>query len=722
VDRRQSELGQGELVELTIIGAGAIGGTIGAYLIRDGHDVLLCDTDQAHVDAINSGGLTIEGPVANFTVPAKAVTPDQLPARLNRVAIAVKSHHTAQAAELLRGRLDTGGYVISFQNGLTADAITDVTGPGAYVASFVNFGADLMAPGRIMQGNIGTFRVGEPGGGPVTPRVAELAAALPWAEPTENIMGYLWAKEAYGAMLFAGAVSPLSIADSLADPRWQPLMLAIAREVLAQAPVPLESFDGFEPGDLEGSLARLVTFNRGSAKSHSGIYRDLVVRRRKTEVDGQLSELAGPLTRYVTELIRAIERGEREVSVANLELLAACERAERLGRPLNAVVSIIPAPPRAAGGPLHGLAVAVKDMIDIAGQPRGNGNPACQRGAPAAADAPVIAALRAAGAEVFATTSLLEYAAGHQHPDLPATRNPLDPARKPGGSSSGSAALVGAGVCAAALGTDTGGSVRGPACYCGVVGFKPTHGALDLAGVQLLAPSLDHLGLLTADVATAARVFGALTGQPPPGPAASLRVGLLTGQLADPVITPGVAAALADAIAALRAAPSVTLTEADGSALTRAGELLEPIFLAEAWQVHRDQVQRDPGHFGPGTLALLRQAEQAGPAGYQAACRRREELRPAVTAAYAGVDVLLGPLMPWVAPRAGESPGGDGGQFEQPYNVTGAPAISLPCGLTPDERMPAGLQLSALPGADAALLAAAGHVEAILRGAGRPAS
>ncbi|HEY1641901.1 MAG TPA: amidase family protein [Streptosporangiaceae bacterium] len=707
-------------MELTIIGAGAIGGTIGAYLIRDGHDVLLCDADQGHVDAINAGGLTIEGPVANFTVPARAVTPDGLPATLRRVAIAVKSHHTAQAAELLRGRLAPDGYVVSFQNGLTADDITDVTGPGSYVASFVNFGADLMAPGRIMQGNIGTFRVGEPCGGPVTARVAELAAALPWAEPTENIMGYLWAKEAYGAMLFAGAVSPLSIAESLEDPRWQPLMLAIAREVLAQAPVRPESFDGFEPGDLEGSLARLAVFNRGSAKSHSGIYRDLVVRRRKTEVDGQLSELAGPLTRYVTELIRAIERGEREVSVASLELLAACERAERLGRPLNAVVSIIPAPPRAETGALHGLAVAVKDMIDIAGQPSGNGNPADMRSAPAGADAPVIAALRAAGAEVFATTSLLEYAAGHQHPELPATRNPRDPARKPGGSSSGSAALVGAGVCPAALGTDTGGSIRGPACYCGIVGLKPTHGALDLTGVQLLAPSLDHLGLLTSDVATAARVFAALTGQEPPAAAGGVRVGLLAGQLADPAIAPGMAAALGDAIAALRAAPSVTVTEADGTALAQAGELMEVIFLAEAWQVHRDRVQRDPGHYGPGTLALLREAEQVSAADYAAACRRREELRPAAAAAYAGVDVLLGPVMPWTAPRAGESPGGDGGQFEQPYNVTGAPAIALPCGLTPDG-MPGSLQLSALPGADLALLAAAAHVEAILGPPGRPA-
>jgi 2-dehydropantoate 2-reductase len=322
------------LVQLTIIGAGAIGGTIGAHLARDGHDVLLCDTDEAQVNAINRDGLSIEGPVENFTADVRAVTPDGLPSELTRVAIAVKSHHTAGAAELLRGRLAPGApgsdsYVVSFQNGLTADVITAVTGPGRLVASFVNFGADVLAPGRIMQGNVATFRVGEPEGGAITPRVAELAAALPYAQPTGNIMGYLWGKEAYGAMLFAGAVSPLSIAETLEDPRWRPLMLAIAREVLAQAPVRPEGFDGFEPDDLEGSLDRLAVFNRGSAKSHSGIYRDLVVRKRKTEVDGQLGELRGPLVARITALIHAIERGERAVDVANLAELADYERSLR---------------------------------------------------------------------------------------------------------------------------------------------------------------------------------------------------------------------------------------------------------------------------------------------------------------------------------------------------------------------------------------------------------
>ena len=126
-------------MRLTIIGAGAIGGTIGAHLIRSGNDVILCDSDVAHVDAINRDGLTIEGPVENFTVPAKAITPDQLPDSLEHVAIAVKSHHTAAAAEVLRGRLAPDGYLVSFQNGLTAETLAEVVGWDRLIVSFVNF-------------------------------------------------------------------------------------------------------------------------------------------------------------------------------------------------------------------------------------------------------------------------------------------------------------------------------------------------------------------------------------------------------------------------------------------------------------------------------------------------------------------------------------------------------------------------------------------------------
>jgi 2-dehydropantoate 2-reductase len=703
-------------MQLAIIGAGAIGGTIGAHLLRDGHDILFCDADPAHVEAINSGGLTIEGPVENFTVAARAVSPENLPDRLERVAIAVKSHHTAEAAELLRDRLAPDGYLVSFQNGLTADTLAAVVGRERLIVSFVNFGADVLAPGRIMQGNTGTFRVGELTG-EITPRLRELVEALPYAQATDNIMGFLWGKEAYGAMLYAGAVSDLSIADSLEDPRWRPLMLGIAREVLAQAPVSPEGFDGFDPDDLEGSLARLVAFNRASGKSHSGIYRDLMVRRRKTEVDDLLRDLAGPLTTYAGELIKAIERGERTCEVANLELLATYERAERLGRPLNAVIELFHAPSRAADGPLHGVAVAVKDIIDIAGHPRGNGNPEAMRAQPATADAPVVAALRATGADVFAATSLLEYAAGAVHPDIPEAMNPYDPERTAGGSSGGSAALVGAGVCAAALGTDTGGSIRIPAHYCATVGFKPSYGALPLDGVQALAPTLDHVGLLAVDVASTIKVFSALTHREPAAPVtAPPRVGVLPGMLDHAEMEPDVVTAVSDAIGSLRRA-GCAIVDVDASALDEIEKTFSDILLFEAWRVHGERVTASPDHYGPETLRLLRSGAKVSASAYQAALAARERLLPAAAEVYAGVDVLLSPAAPFVAPATTppvDTPQGAAeGLFTAVHNITGAPALVLPCGWS-TAGLPIGLQLSSPLGTDMALLATARYVESAL--------
>jgi 2-dehydropantoate 2-reductase len=309
-------------MDITIIGSGAIGGTLGAHMIRAGHDITLCDADEAHVAAIREHGLIIEGPVSEFTVAARAITPRELPDRVEHAVVAVKSLHTRAAAELLRGRLAPGGYVLTVQNGLTADTLIEAVGRDRVVSSFVNFGADVMAPGRIMQGNVGTFRVGELDGGRITPRVLALVDALPYAKATGNVLGYLWGKEAYGAMLWAGAVSDLPIVEHLEDPRYRPVMLAVAREVLAQAPVKVEGFDGFEPDDLEKSLDRLAEFNRNSAKKYSGIYRDLVVRKRKTEVDEVLRDISGPIFNKIAEIIHDIEEGRRVNERANLDELA----------------------------------------------------------------------------------------------------------------------------------------------------------------------------------------------------------------------------------------------------------------------------------------------------------------------------------------------------------------------------------------------------------------
>jgi 2-dehydropantoate 2-reductase len=729
-----------------VLGCGAIGGTVAAGLVRDGHDVLVSDADPAVVEAINARGLRIEGPVENFTVEVPAVLPDELPRRLNvPVLLAVKSQHTAAAAACLTGRMYGDGYVVSLQNGLNADQIADAVGRERVVEAFVNFGADVMEPGVVMRGSRETFVVGELDG-TVSDRVRSLAGDIADATVTEHILGYLWGKEAYGAMLAAIAVSDLSIADGLEDPAYTPLLVAVAREVLGQAPVTPMPFDGFDPGDLEGSLPPLVAFNRRSAKTHSGIYRDLMVRHRPTEVPAHLGGLNGPMLRRVVELITEIEQGRRTCERANLDLLAAYERLERLGRPLNAVASVIGAPRRAADGPLAGRPVAIKDIIAVAGVPTRCGSPASDPG-PAEHDAELVRRLRNAGAEVFATAQCLEYAAGFAHPEVGDTRNPRDPSRTSGGSSGGSAALVAAGVCDLALGTDTGGSIRIPAAYCGVVGLKPSFGLLSAEGVFPLSPTCDHAGTLTASVSGARDLLTALADRadllglsdpadlagpadvadlvvradlaaladaPDPAGAPAFSVGVLAAQLSDPSVTPQVREAVRAAVGRLAAAgwPVRELGAPWLDDLPAWEDALTVIVAREAYLVHKD---RDRSRYAEGTRALLDYGESVGDDQFARALRRREELTAAVDATLDGVDVLAGPTVGYQAPQQ-DPPFGVGdshgeGRFTGPYNLSGHPAVSLP---VPAPGLPAGLQLAGRRGRDLALLRVAAAAEALI--------
>ena len=539
-----------------VLGCGAIGGTVAAGLVRDGHEVLVSDADPAVVSAVNSAGLRIEGPVEQFTARLPAVAPADLPDEIDGpVLLAVKAHHTAAAAAALGGRLGGDGFVVSLQNGLTSGVIADAVGPDRVVEAVVNFGADVLAPGVVLRGNRGTFMIGELDGRP-SDRVAALVADIADAQATNQILGYAWGKEAYGATLFATAVSDLPIYAVFDDPAYRPLLIGIAAEVLAQAPVTALPLDGFDPADLDGSLARLAEFNRRSAKTHSGVYRDLAIGHRPTEVRAILGPLHGFLLRRIEELIVAIEAGERSCSRANLDLLAAYERLDRIGRPLNAIVSVADAPRRAASGSLAGQPVAIKDIIAVAGLPTWCGSPATDPDTVLAeTDAALVARLREAGAEVFATSQCLEFAAGFAHPEIGDTRNPHDLSRTSGGSSGGSAALVAAGVCDLAIGSDTGGSIRIPAAYCGIVGLKPTYGLVPLDGVFPLSPSCDHAGTLTATAAGSAAllaVIGAPAGTSAPGAVRTL--GVLTAQLADPSVTPEVREAVQAALDALAAA------------------------------------------------------------------------------------------------------------------------------------------------------------------------
>ena len=236
-----------------IWGAGAIGGTIGAYLARAGHEVVFVDRDAAHVDAINQGGLTITGSLAEFTANAQAYTPDALPGQYGAILLCVKAQDTGSALRSLAPHLAADGYVVSVQNGLNELQIADSVGEEHTVGAFVNFGADYLEPGRILYGGRGAVVLGELSGA-TTPRIADLHGALLAFEPnaiiTDNIWGYLWAKLAYGAQLFATALTDESIADCLADPAYHDVYIGLAQEVLRVAAVkgihPLP-FNGFDP-------------------------------------------------------------------------------------------------------------------------------------------------------------------------------------------------------------------------------------------------------------------------------------------------------------------------------------------------------------------------------------------------------------------------------------------------------------------------------------------
>ena len=330
-----------------IWGAGAIGGTLGAYLARAGDEVTMVDTVADHVAVIVDSGLRVTGPIDEFTVRVPAFTPETVTGTWEAIVLATKAHHTGAAVRALRPHLSGDGFVVSAQNGLNELVIADAVGTARTVGAFVNFGADYLEPGVIHYGGHGAVVVGEIDGR-ITSRVAAIRDAWARVDPravvTPNIWGYLWGKEAYGAMLFATALTNESIADALALPAYRPVYVALAREILAVAAarqVTPEAFDGFDPaaylttapdGAADRSLDALVAHNRRSAKSHSGIWRDLAVRQRPTEVDAQLGIVvtlgasAGvptPLIARLVALIHEIERGARPQSLETLNALAA---------------------------------------------------------------------------------------------------------------------------------------------------------------------------------------------------------------------------------------------------------------------------------------------------------------------------------------------------------------------------------------------------------------
>jgi 2-dehydropantoate 2-reductase len=328
---------------ILIWGSGAIGGILGAYFARAGHAVHMVDIVGDHVTAMRAG-LRIEGPVAAFTQPLPADTPETLQGTFRRVILAVKAHHTEAALHMLRPHLAADGYVVSAQNGLNERLIASHIGADRTLGCFVNFGADWLEPGRILYGNRAAVALGELDGSD-SARLREMHALFSIVEPdavmTDNIWGYLWGKCGYGALLFATALTPASMSDAMDPAATRCVYGKLGAEVMALAAAervtPL-GFNGFDPDAfrtghtprINAALDAMVAHNRKTAKTHSGIYRDLAIRKRKTEVDAQIGVLVDigrahaiptPALAMLCDLIHDIEDGKRQQSTALLDLM-----------------------------------------------------------------------------------------------------------------------------------------------------------------------------------------------------------------------------------------------------------------------------------------------------------------------------------------------------------------------------------------------------------------
>jgi len=281
-----------------------------------------------------------------FAVTAPAFTPDELTGSWQRIFLAVKAQHTEAATRTLTAHLAQDGYVLSLQNGLNEPIIQRIIGRDRTIGAFINFGADWIAPGEILFGNRGAVMLGELDGR-ITPRLEVLHALMRDFEPdaitTSDIWSYLWGKLGYGAMLFAQALGQKGIADCLARPELLGLWRRLGEEVIIVAraegiePRGFNGYDidAFKPGASEEaarlSVAAMVDFNSRSAKTHSGVWRDLAIRKRLTEVDVQIAPIANigarhgidcRATRKLVAMIHEVEDGRRPMTDDNLLELA----------------------------------------------------------------------------------------------------------------------------------------------------------------------------------------------------------------------------------------------------------------------------------------------------------------------------------------------------------------------------------------------------------------
>jgi Asp-tRNA(Asn)/Glu-tRNA(Gln) amidotransferase A subunit family amidase len=410
----------------------------------------------------------------------------------------------------------------------------------------------------------------------------------------------------------------------------------------------------------------------------------------------------------LAELQRRIDSGDLSAATA---ISQSCEAIDAQDKTLGAFVCRAKTVRAAGAGPLRGIAVGIKDIIDTSDLPTEMGSPIYKDWQPRA-DAPVVAMLKQAGATIIGKTATTAFAAN----DPTATLNPHNHGHTPGGSSSGSAAAVGAGMIPLALGTQTGGSVIRPASFCGVAAIKPTYRLLPTVGVKCFSWTLDTVGLFAAGVRDLAHGLSAMTGRPELLPAAAIktpRIGVVTQDFAGAPEAAGGEALRIATLAAERAGASVR-----GISL--------PEIVAEAWRIH-PTVQDFEAHqafaweYGVNYAAMppllrgrLDETKGITPAEYDEARRIAERARAALAGIFEDTDVLLTFSAPGAAPKGLASTGEP--RFNRLWTLMGVPCVNIPAYVA-DGGLPVGVQVIARFGDDAGALAAARFVEeALARG------
>ena len=421
-------------------------------------------------------------------------------------------------------------------------------------------------------------------------------------------------------------------------------------------------------------------------------------------------------------LVSVRDRLERRELSSEELVRAQIDRAEQLDA-LNAFITLLPEraieaarrsdEERARGelrGPLHGIPVTAKDLVHSKGVRTTSGSKIFAELVPDV-DAPCLASLLAAGAILLGKTNMHELAYGvtNVNPHYGAARNPWNNERICGGSSGGSAGSLAAGIGFGSIGTDTGGSIRIPSSLCGTVGLKPTYGKVSRQGVTPLSWSLDHVGPMARTVDDVALLYEALTGlatsAEAPGP---LELGIHERYFFDN-LAPDVEASVRAAIAELERL-GMKLVEVDIPEIELQATCRNVIAFSEASSFHEDNVRARPEDYGADTLELLRLGLLIPATDYLAATRARRLIVRAFRKAFQKIDMLVTPATVAAAPRIGDTTLDNGEELRpgllrlaSPFNTTGFPAVSLPCGFTEDGR-PIGLQLAAAPNDEKRLL------------------